>query len=89
MEGSWRSIKTLLNKISKSTNMELISGKGTDFITKKEISNVMSKYLSSVGKDLAGQIGKSPNPLLSGDYDINPLKSTFVSIQSKYSTLEK
>ena len=37
----------------------------------------MNKYFCSVGKDLAGKIDKSPNPLLSGDYDINPLKSTF------------
>ena len=38
----------------------------------------MNKYFCSVRRDLAEKIDKSPNPLLSGDYDINPLKSTFV-----------
>ena len=78
--------QTIINKRSKSTNIELLSNKGTEIIAKKEISNVISKYFCSVGRDLAGKIDKSPNPLLSGDYDINPLKSTFVfnSIQAQH-----
>ena len=86
MEESWRTIKQLLNKRSKSTNIDLISDNGTEIFTKKEISNVMNKYFCSVGRDLAGKIDKSPNPLLSGDYDINPLKSTvtFNSIQVQH-----
>ena len=77
MEESWRTIEQLLNKRSKSTNIDLISEKDTEIFTKREISYVMNKYFYSVGRDLAGKIYKSPNPLLSGDYDINPLKSTF------------
>ena len=86
MEESWRTIKHLLNKRSKSTNIDLISEKGTEIFTKKEISNVMNKYFCSVARDLAGKIDKSLNPLLSGDYDINPLKSTFTlnSIQVQH-----
>ena len=38
MEESWRTIKQLLNKRSKSTNIDLISDKGNEIITKKEIS---------------------------------------------------
>ena len=46
----------------------------------------MIKYFCSVGRDLAGKINKCPNPLLSGEYDINPLKSTYVlsSIQAQH-----
>ena len=46
----------------------------------------MSRYFCSVGRDLAGKIDKCPNPLLSGEYDINPLKSTSVysSIQAQH-----
>ena len=44
MKESWRTIKQLLNKRSKSTDIELMSGKGTEIITKKEISNAMRKY---------------------------------------------
>ena len=79
MEESWRTIKQLLNKRSKSTNIDIINDKGTEIIIKKEISHGMNKYLCSVGRDLIGKINKCPNPLLSGEYDINPRKSTFVS----------
>ena len=46
----------------------------------------MNKYFCSVGRDLAEKIDECPNPLLSGEYDINPLKSTFVfsSIQAQH-----
>ena len=46
----------------------------------------MNKYFCSVRKCLAGIIDRSPNPLLLGDYDINPLKSTFTvnSIQVQH-----
>ena len=48
----------------------------------------MNKYFCCVGRDIAGSIDKYSNPLLSGDYDINRLKSTFVfKSQSRCSTL--
>ena len=86
MEEAWRTIKQLLNKRSKSTNIDLITDKGTEITTKKGISNVMNKYFCSVGREIAGKIDKCPNPLLSGEYHINPLKSTFVfsSIQAQH-----
>ena len=72
MEESCRTIKHLLHKRSKSTNIDLISDKGTEIFTKNEILNFMNKYFCSVSRDLAGKIDRSQNPLLSGDYDINP-----------------
>ena len=56
MGETWRTIKQLLNKRSKSTNIDLITDKGTEIITKKEISNVMNKYFCSVGRELAGKL---------------------------------
>ena len=46
----------------------------------------MNIYFCTVGRDLGRKIDKSPNPLLSGDYDINQLKSTFAfkSIQVQH-----
>ena len=41
MEETWRTIKQLLNKRSKSTIIDLLTDKGTEITTKKEISNVM------------------------------------------------
>ena len=86
MEESWRTIQQLLNKIAKPTNIDLISDKGAETITRKDNSNVMNKYLSSVGRELARKTDKCPNPLPSGEYDINPLKSIFVfsSIQAQH-----
>ena len=86
MEETWKKIKQLLNRRSKSTNLDLISDKGTVIITKKEVSNVLNKYFGSVGRDLTEKIDECPNPLLSGEYKINPLKSTFVfsSIQAQH-----
>ena len=42
MEETWRKIKQLLNKRSKSTIIDLLTDKGTEITTKKEISNVMN-----------------------------------------------
>ena len=46
----------------------------------------MNKYICSVGRDLAGKVDECPNLLLSGEYNINTLKSTFVfsSIQAQH-----
>ena len=46
----------------------------------------MRKYFSFVGRDLAVKIDERPNPLLSGEYSVNPLKSTsvFSSIQTQH-----
>jgi len=53
MEESWRTIKQVLNKRSKSTNIDLINDNGTEVMTKKEIYNTMNRYFCSVGGDLA------------------------------------
>ena len=37
----------------------------------------MTSFFCSVGKDLADKIDSSPNPLLSGDYDVNKNKAKF------------
>ena len=37
----------------------------------------MSRFFFSVGKDLADKIDSAPNPLLSGDYEVNQNKARF------------
>ena len=37
----------------------------------------MNSYFCSVGKDLADKISPIPNPLLSGDFEINRTKAKF------------
>ena len=40
-------------------------------VNKQKISDTMNEYFCSVGKDLAEKIEYSPNPLFSGDYNVN------------------
>ena len=67
----------LLNKRSKSSNIDCLIENGSQTVHKKNISNTMNSFFCSVGKDLADKIDSSPNPLLSGDYDVNKNKAKF------------
>ena len=46
-------------------------------VNKKNISNTMNSFFCSVGKDLADKIDSSPNPLLSGDYEVKKIRHNF------------
>ena len=72
MEESWKTINQVLNKRSKSTNIDLLKGPGGEIVNKQEISNTMNDYFCSVGKDLASKIEDAPNPMLTGEYNLNP-----------------
>ena len=72
MKESWKTINQLLNKRSKTTNIEsLKDDKGNNIADKREIAETMNKCFCSIGKDLAKNIKEKPNPLLSGEYQIN------------------
>ena len=72
MKESWKTINQVLNKRSKSTNIDLLKGPGGEIINRQEISNSMNEYFCSVGKGLASKIDDSPNPILTGEYNLNP-----------------
>ena len=72
MKESWKTINQVLNKRSKSTNIDLLKGPGGEMVNKQEISNTMNDYFCSVGKDLASKIEDAPNPMLTGEYNLNP-----------------
>ena len=77
MRESWKTINELLNKRSKSTNIECLKNVGTETVHKKDISNAMNNFFCSVGEDLANKIPPVPNPLLSDDYEVNKYKAEF------------
>ena len=77
MKESWNAIIELLNKKSKSTNLNCLKESGLETFHKKDISNAMNSFFCTVGKDLADKIEPAPNPLLAGDYEINKPKATF------------
>ena len=69
MKESWKTINQLFNKRSKITNIEsLKDDKSNDIVDKQE---TMNKIFCSIGKDLAKNIKEKPNPLISGEYQIN------------------
>ena len=75
---SWKTINQFLNKRSKATNIEsLKDDKGNIIVDKQEIVETMNTFVCSIGKDLAKNIKEKPNPLLSGEYQINEEGKTF------------
>ena len=77
MKESWKTINELLNKGSKSSNIDSLKDSGSETVPKKEIPNKMNRFFRSVGKDLADEIDSAPNSLLSGDYAVNQNKARF------------
>ena len=68
MKESWKTINELLNKRSKSCNIDCIEDSGNAIVNRKEISNTMNNFFCTIGEKLACKTDATPNPLLSGDY---------------------
>ena len=80
MKESWKVINELHNKRSKSSNIDCLKDSGTESIHKQDISNGMNNFFCSIGKELANKIDPAPNPLLSGEYEVNKNKACGTSI---------
>ena len=83
MKESWKAISELLNKRSKSSNIDCLKESGSEILHKIDISNAMNSFFCSVGKGLADKIEPAPNPLLAGNYEI----SKHIHISYSYSYL--
>ena len=68
MRDSWKTINELLNKRSKSCNIDCIKDSGNAIVNRKGISNTVNSFFCTIGAKLASKIDAIPNPLLSGDY---------------------
>ena len=77
MKESWKTINALRNKRSKSSNIDCLKDSDKEIVHKGDMSNAMNSFFCSVGKDLADKIDQVPNPLLSGDYEINKNRAEF------------
>ena len=66
MKESWKTINEVLNKRSKSCNIDCIKDSGNAIVNKKDISNAMNSFFCTIGEKLASKIDATPNPLLSG-----------------------
>ncbi len=77
MKESWKAINELLNKRSKSSNIDCLKDSDNKTVHKKDISNEMNSFFCSIGKELADKIDFVPNPLLTADYEVNKHKAMF------------
>ena len=62
---------------SKSNNVVSLKESGSETVHRNDIPDAMNSYFCSVGKDLADKISPVPNPLLSGDFEMNKTKAKF------------
>ena len=67
----------VLKKRSKSANINNLCTSYELTVNKQKIADTMNEYFCSVGKDLAKKIEYAHNPLLSGDYNVNPEEKCF------------
>ena len=74
---SWKTIKELLNKRSKSSCIDCLKESGTETRNKKDVSDAMNNFFCTIGRDLADKIQPAANPLLSGEDEINKDKVKF------------
>ena len=79
MKETWKTVHELLNKRSKSSNVDCLKELDLEIVNKKDISNAMNNYFCSIGNDLANDIDPVPNPLLYGNYEVNYKKARFYS----------
>ena len=77
MKESWKTINELLNKRSKSSNIDCLNESGIETRNKKDVSNSMNNFFCTIGRELADKIQPASNPLLSGDYEVNKDKAKF------------
>ena len=68
MKESWKTINELLNKRSKSCNVDCLKDSGNTIVNKRDISDTMNNFFCTIGEKLASKIDAAPNPLLAGDY---------------------
>ena len=61
-------INEIINKKSKSTNIDYIRNCGEEICSNSEIANVMNEYFCTIGSGLAKNIEETANPLLSGNF---------------------
>ena len=61
----------MLNKRSKTKNVESLNVDGEVITENLDIARSMNEFFCSVGRNLSIKIPQQPNPLLSGEYKIN------------------
>ena len=74
---SWKTVNELLNKRSKSCNIDFLKDAEHTSVNKKAISNAMNNFFCTIGEKLASKTDAVPNPLLSGKATENNSSANF------------
>ena len=61
IKGSWEAINEIINKTSKSINIDHIKNRGQEISNNRKIANIMNDYICTVGTDLAKNIEETKN----------------------------
>ena len=77
LKQTWSTINKLVNKRSKSTEIQSLKAGDTVIKDAESIANSMNEYFCSVGDTLSRKIPDKENALLKGDHDINPTAARF------------
>ena len=70
-------INELLNKRSKSCNIDFLKDSDKQIRQRKNMSNLINENFCSIGENLASKIADAPNSLLAGDSVVNNKNSRF------------
>ena len=77
MKETWSTINKLINKRSETTKIQSLKADGITIFDSKEIANSMNQFFCTVGEKLSNDIPETINPLLKGEYIVNPQNATF------------
>ena len=81
VKDSWKTINELLNKRSKSCNIDFLKDSDKETRQRKDISNLMNEYFCSIGENRASKIEDAPNPLLAGNQKNTRFKIKHIQIK--------
>ena len=74
---TWSTINKLLNKRSKTTTIKSLRVDCINIFDSNEIANSMNQFFYTIGENLSNDIPETKNPLLNGEYIVNPINATF------------
>ena len=69
---TWKIINEIVNKTSKTTKIESIKIESEVISDNSKIPNLMNSYFCSIGETLKANVPHQQNPLIAGNYNVNP-----------------
>ena len=89
LRNTWKTINTVLNKKSKTTQIAALQVDGRQVYDNDSIAESMNRFFCSIGNTLSDKIPKTSNPLLENEYSVNPQNLRFKFDAINRSQLER